>query len=59
MGTYFTAYARKFSIVEEMLERMFVGEPIGNYDRILDFRKAKTGTLFFVPSFDLLDQFSN
>ena len=59
MGTYFIAYARKFSIVEEMLERMFVGEPVGNYDRILDFSKAKTGTLFFVPSFDLLDQFSN
>lgn len=59
MGTYFIAYARKFSIVEEMLERMFIGEPAGNYDRILDFSEAKTGTLFFVPSFDLLDELSN
>jgi porphyrinogen peroxidase len=29
---------------------MFVGRPPGNYDRLLDFSKAVTGTLFFVPS---------
>ena len=31
---------------------MFIGDPPGNYDRILDFSTALTGTLFFVPSQD-------
>jgi putative iron-dependent peroxidase len=34
---------------------MFVGRPPGNYDRLLDFSRAATGSLFFVPSLDLLD----
>ncbi len=34
---------------------MFIGSPPGNYDRILDFSTAVTGTLFFVPSQTLLD----
>ena len=34
---------------------MFIGDPPGNYDRILDFSTAVTGTLFFVPSADFLD----
>jgi putative iron-dependent peroxidase len=38
-----------------MLERMFIGDPPGNYDRILDFSTAVTGNLFFVPSADFLD----
>jgi porphyrinogen peroxidase len=29
---------------------MFVGVPEGQYDRILDFSTATTGTTFFVPS---------
>ena len=29
---------------------MFVGRPPGNYDRLLDFSRAVTGNLFFVPS---------
>lgn len=58
MGTYFIAYASTFSTVIKMLTRMFVGEPEGNYDRILDFSTAKTGTLFFVPTYDMLDAFS-
>ena len=33
-----------------MLENMFVGRPPGNYDRLLDFSRAVTGSLFFVPS---------
>ncbi|WP_261513157.1 Dyp-type peroxidase [Chryseobacterium paludis] len=59
MGTYFLAYASTFSTIEKMLENMFVGNPPGNYDRILDFSTAKTGTLFFVPSLEMLDRFSN
>jgi deferrochelatase/peroxidase EfeB len=33
-----------------MLTNMFVGNPPGNYDRLLDFSRPVTGTLFFVPS---------
>jgi len=58
MGTYFICYASTFTTVEKMLSNMFIGDPPGNYDRILDFSSAKTGTLFFVPSLDMLDDFS-
>ncbi len=34
---------------------MFIGNPPGNYDRILDFSTAVTGCLFFAPSADFLD----
>ena len=49
-GTYFIGYARSPRTIEQMLENMFVGRPPGNYDRLLDFSVAKTGSLFFVPS---------
>lgn len=55
MGTYFIAYASTFSTVKKMLDNMFIGSPEGNYDRLLDFSTAKTGTLFFVPSATFLD----
>lgn len=58
MGTYFIAYASTFTTVQKMLNNMFIGSPEGNYDRILDFSTAKTGTLFFVPTFNMLDDFS-
>ena len=32
---------------------MFVGNPPGNYDRLLDFSTAVTGNLFFVPTADI------
>jgi putative iron-dependent peroxidase len=38
-----------------MIENMFVGRPPGNYDRLLDFSRAVTGTLFFVPSVPFLE----
>ena len=41
--------------IEQMLENMFVGRPPGNYDRLLDFSRAVTGNLFFVPSATFLD----
>ena len=59
MGTYFIAYASKFSTVEKMLNNMFIGSPAGNYDRILDFSTPKTGSLFFVPTLDMMDEFSS
>ena len=54
-GTYFIGYARTFSATRAMLERMFIGEPLGNTDRLLDFSRAVTGTLFFAPAADLLE----
>jgi len=54
-GTYFIGYSRTPSITEQMLENMFVGRPPGNYDRLLDFSRAVTGSLFFVPSASFLD----
>lgn len=49
-GTYFIGYSRRLWVIEKMLERMFVGEPEGAYDRLLDFSTAQTGTTFFAPS---------
>jgi putative iron-dependent peroxidase len=49
-GTYFIGYCRTPRVTEQMIENMFVGKPPGNYDRLLDFSRAVTGTLFFVPS---------
>ncbi|MER7008071.1 Dyp-type peroxidase [Dactylosporangium sp. NPDC000555] len=54
-GTYFIGYARTPAVTERMLERMFLGDPPARYDRILDFSTPVTGTLFFVPSADFLD----
>jgi putative iron-dependent peroxidase len=54
-GTYFIGYSRTPTVTELMLEHMFLGDPPGNYDRILDFSTAVTGTLFFVPTTDFLE----
>jgi putative iron-dependent peroxidase len=54
-GTYYIAYAATPSVTELMLTRMFIGDPPGNTDRILDFSTAVTGSLFFAPSADFLD----
>lgn len=53
-GTYFIGYTRRLWVIERMLERMFVGDPPGLHDRILDFSKPLTGTTFFAPSASLL-----
>ena len=57
-GTYFIGYSRSPRTTEQMLENMFVGRPPGNYDRILDFSRAVTGSLFFVPSATFLESVS-
>jgi porphyrinogen peroxidase len=54
-GTYFIGYSRSPRTIEQMLENMFVGRPPGNYDRLLDFSRAVTGNLFFVPSATFLE----
>jgi putative iron-dependent peroxidase len=54
-GTYFIGYSRDPGVTELMLQNMFIGKPPGNHDRILDFSTAVTGTLFYVPTADFLD----
>jgi putative iron-dependent peroxidase len=54
-GTYFIGYSRSPSTIEQMLENMFIGRPPGNYDRLLDFSRAVTGNLFFVPTATFLE----
>jgi porphyrinogen peroxidase len=54
-GTYFIGYSKSPRTIEQMLENMFVGRPPGNYDRLLDFSRAVTGNLFFVPAASLFD----
>ena len=48
-GTYFIGYAATPSVTELMLQHMFLGDPPGNYDRILDFSTAVTGTFSSCP----------
>ena len=54
-GTYFIGYSSSPDVTEQMLRNMFIGVPPGNHDRILDFSRAVTGNLFFVPTEDFLD----
>jgi porphyrinogen peroxidase len=54
-GTYFIGYARSPRTIEQMLVNMFVGRPVGNYDRLLDFSRAVTGSLFFAPPATFLE----
>ena len=54
-GTYYIAYAATPAVTELMLTHMFIGDPPGNTDRVLDFSTAITGGLFFAPPADFLD----
>lgn len=54
-GTYYIGYCRNPDITEQMLRNMFLGDPPGNTDRILDFSTALTGGMFFTPTIDFLD----
>ncbi|ART72333.1 peroxidase [Mycobacterium dioxanotrophicus] len=54
-GTYYIGYSRTPNVTERMLRNMFIGDPPGNTDRILDFSTAVTGGLFFSPTIDFLD----
>jgi porphyrinogen peroxidase len=49
-GTYFIGYSRRLWVIEKMLQRMYIGEPPGSYDRLLDFSTPHTGTTFFAPT---------
>lgn len=49
-GTYFIGYSRYLWVTRKMLERMYIGDPPGAYDRLLDFSTPHTGTTFFAPT---------
>ena len=49
-GTFFIGYSRQLWVIEKMLQRMYIGEPAGAYDRLLDFSTPVTGTTFFAPT---------
>ncbi|WP_448656431.1 Dyp-type peroxidase [Microbacterium lacticum] len=53
-GTYFIGYTARLWVIERMLERMFIGDPPGKHDRLLDALTALTGGVFFVPPASLL-----
>jgi putative iron-dependent peroxidase len=54
-GTYFIGYARDLSVTEDMLQRMFVADADGVYDRLVDFSRPVSGTNFFAPSLEVLE----
>jgi putative iron-dependent peroxidase len=57
-GTYFVAYARTPGIPETMLRKMFLGGPGSGPDPLLDYSRAVTGSLFFVPPAGFLEAVS-
>ena len=54
-GTYFIGYSRTAAVTERMLTNMFIGDPPGNTDHILEFSTAVTGGKFFTPIVDFLN----
>jgi putative iron-dependent peroxidase len=54
-GTYFIGYARSLLVLEQTIRNMFIGDPPGTYDRLLDFTHPVTGTNFFAPSVGFLE----
>ncbi len=51
----YIAYSAAPDVTEEMLRKMFIGDPPGTYDRLLDFTTAVTGAQFFTPTLDFLE----
>ncbi|WP_329113169.1 Dyp-type peroxidase [Streptomyces sp. NBC_01465] len=54
-GTYFIGYCRTPAVTEQMLRNMFLGAGDATHDRILEFSTATTGSLFYVPTTEFLD----
>ena len=54
-GTYYIGYSRTPRSPSGCCDNMFIGDPPGNTDRILDFSTALTGGMFFTPTVDFLD----
>ena len=58
-GTVFIGFARTPEVVATSLKQMITADEDGNYDRLLDFVEAKTGTNYFVPSQTFLEEFAS
>lgn len=58
-GTYFIGYSRHLWVIERMLERMFIGDPPGLHDRLLDFSTPMTGSTYFVPPASMLAELAD
>ncbi len=54
-GTYFIGYCRYLWVIEKMLQRMYIGDAPGAYDRLLDFSTPLTGATFFAPTRPVLE----
>ncbi|MGX9719513.1 Dyp-type peroxidase [Stenotrophomonas acidaminiphila] len=54
-GTFFIGYACTPTRIEKMLRNMFIGNPPGNHDRLLDFSRTVSGNLFFAPPAGFLE----
>ncbi|WP_325894436.1 Dyp-type peroxidase [Grimontia sp. NTOU-MAR1] len=55
-GTMFVGFAASSSVVETSLKQMITADENGDYDKLLDFVEAKTGTNYFVPSQRFIDE---
>jgi len=58
-GTMFVGFARSPEVLTTALRQMITADENGDYDRLLDFVEAVTGTNYFVPSQRLLEQFAD
>ncbi len=56
-GTMFVGFARSPEVLTTALRQMIIADDNGDYDRLLDFVEAVTGTNYFIPSRTFLDQF--
>ncbi|MDD1792110.1 Dyp-type peroxidase [Enterovibrio sp. ZSDZ42] len=54
-GTMFVGFAKTPTIIETSLTQMINADVNGDYDRLLDFVEAKTGSSYFVPSQSFID----
>ena len=57
-GLFFAAYCRTPTTFDKMLARMFGTSGDGLHDRLMDFTRAASGALFFVPSREQLEGLS-
>lgn len=57
-GTLFVGFARSPVVLMTSLRQMITADENGDYDRLLDFVEAKTGTNYFIPPQTFLDTFA-
>jgi putative iron-dependent peroxidase len=58
-GTVYIGFARTPEVVTTSLKQMITADENGDYDRLLDFTEARTGTNYFVPSQAFLEGFAH